>query len=244
MTPRIFVGTMECGEEEFEESKSLIMNQSDVEIEHFIIQNMHEYEAHNLLWSTWMEARGDFNLFIKVDADTLVDDPRMFLRIWSEFERNHRLTGMQIPIKDYFTDSLIAGLNCFSPTVVFRQADNRLYADHADTNHDITMKGDSVLHLTPAGRHCAYPNKKQAFHYGLHRMKKGQVKTIRNVLDAWNRIGGDGRLIALHGAATALRKKVDHDYNTSSFEDEFNCIVDSYGSESLIEEMLKVIERL
>lgn len=243
-TPRIFVGTMHSAESEFEECKQKIAQQSCVEVHHCILENLPEYEAHNKLWESWNSVKSDFDLFIKVDADTLIDDSLMFSKIWLEFEKTPRLTGMQIKLHDYFTDGLISGLNCFSPRVVFKPATSRLHADHADTNHDIVFKGKEVIHLTPAGRHCAYPGQKQSFHYGLHRMKKGQVDTIRNVLDAWKRIGGDGRLFALHGAAVALRKNIEHDYGSLSFEQEFDILLETSCNQESIDRMLSVIERV
>ncbi len=237
--PRIFVGTMYAGEEEFEESRYLVGKQQEVLVDHFFIKNLPEYEAHGELWKTWESAKNDYDLFIKVDADTLIDDPRMFEKIYTHFKSEPRLTGMQIPLFDYFTNGLIAGLNCFSPVVKFRNANSRLHADHADTNHDITMKGDKVSHLAPAGRHCAYPNKRQAFHYGLHRMKKNQVETMRNVFNAWQSLGGEGRLFALYGAECAITQRVDHDYNTESFETAFRSDMQNPHDYSRIESMIK-----
>ncbi len=221
MKPKIFVGTMRSGEEEFEESRKLILQQKDVDVVHFIVDSLPEYEAHNALWETWNDCKWNFEVFIKVDADTLIDDHTKFSQIAAEFAKNPRLTGMQIPLHDYFMDGPILGLNCFTPQVVFIHAKSRLHADHADTNHDIVYRGEAVTHLTPAGRHCAYPNDRQAFHYGLHRMKKNQRDTIVSVYHAWKKSGGNGRLLALHGARTAAISSVDHDYNSSTFDGAF-----------------------
>jgi hypothetical protein len=242
LIPRIFVGTMYSGESEFDDCKRKIREQEDVLIDHLVIQGMLEFDAHNLLWNEWNKAKINYDLFIKVDADTLVDDPTMFSKIWAEFRKNSRLTGIQIPLHDYFTDSLIAGLNCFSPAVVFKPSTSRLHADHADSNHDHTMKGDSVIHLSPAGRHCASPSRRQSFHYGLHRMKKGQRETIRKVVNSWKQKGGEGRLFAMHGAAAALSHPIDHDYNTESFESEFNRIESIFDREDEIRSLLLRLE--
>ena len=214
---RIFVGTMYSGEEEFEKSRECITSQKNVEITHFIIDSLPEYEAHNTLWNKWNSCKNNFDTFIKVDADTIIDDREMFSKIGAEFQKNPRLTGMQIPLHDYFTDGPILGLNCFSPKVVFTPAKSKLHADHADSGHDIVYRNEQVSHLAPAGRHCAYPNNKQAFHYGLHRMKKNQRETIIRVYKAWKELGGNGRLLALYGARAAATSNPEHDYGTEGF---------------------------
>jgi hypothetical protein len=212
---------MYCGEAEYEECKRLVSAQEDVAVEQFCLENLPEYEAHNALWTAWNDRKQQFDLFIKIDADTLIDDPKMFSRIYKEFAQNPRLTGMQVPLHDYFMDGPVFGLNCFSPKVVFTPAPSKLYADRADSGHDITYKHEKVAHLTPAGRHCAYPTDRQAFHFGLHRMKKNQLENIAKVYHAWKKHGGHGRLLALRGAMAALAMRPGHDYADATFNNAF-----------------------
>lgn len=241
--PRIFVGTMFCGEAEYDECKKLISLQEDVEVKQVCIENMPEYEAHNFLWATWNEEKPQFDLFIKVDADTLIDDAKMFSKIYNEFAKNNRLTSMQIPLHDYFMDGPVFGLNCFSPKVVFTPAPSKLYADRADSGHDVTYKHDKVLHLTPAGRHCASPTDTQAFHFGLHRMKKGQIENIAKVYSAWKKHGDRARLLALHGAMIASNN-LGHDYSDQSFVDAFNSTVSEIETPQKFAELVKFVKFL
>lgn len=223
---KIFVGTMHSQEAEFEESRKSIFNQKDVEIFHFIVDSLPEYEAHNALWNAWNDAKKSYDIFIKVDADTIVNDPLKFFAISEEFKKNERLTGIQIPLHDYFMNGPVLGLNCFSNKVVFTPAKSRLHADHADSGHDVVYRNEAVAHLAPAGKHCAYPTDRQAFHYGLHRMKKNQRDTIIKVYRAWKELGGTGRLLALYGArAAATNTSIDHDYEAGSFAQVFNQIM-------------------
>jgi len=54
-------------------------------------------------------------------------------------------------------------------------------------------------------------------------MKKNQRDTIVKVYQAWKKHGGNGRLLALHGARTAaISASVDHDYNSTMFATAFN----------------------
>jgi hypothetical protein len=234
---------MHSGEAEFEEARQCVLRQQDVEVFHFIIDGLPEYEAHNALWKTWNDCKKNFDIFIKVDADTIIDDPKKFSQIADEFNQNSRLTGMQIPLHDYFTDGPILGLNCFSPSVIFTPASSRLHADHADKGgHDIVYRNEKVAHLAPAGRHCAYPNDYQAFHFGLHRMKKNQRDTMRKVYQAWKASGGRARLLALYGAAAAISGfSGDHDYDADSFKAAYNR-VEEYGLEN--EDNLRSVQSL
>lgn len=244
IVPRIFVGTMFCGEAEYKECCHLIARQEDVTIEHFCLENQPEYEAHNALWTQWNGQKVNFDLFIKVDADTLIDDPKMFRKIYNEFASNSRLTGMQIPLHDYFMDGPVFGLNCFSPKVVFTPAQSKLYADRADSGHDITYKHDKVAHLTPAGRHCAYPEDKQAFHFGLHRMKKNQHENIAKVYRAWQRLGGRGRLLALYGAAAAVTLHPGHDYADATFNEAFDVFSKDIESPEKLDKLANFMKKL
>jgi hypothetical protein len=73
-------------------------------------------------------------------------------------------------------------------------------------------------------------------------MKKGQRETIRKVVNSWKQKGGEGRLFAMHGAAAALSHPIDHDYNTESFESEFNRIESIFDREDEIRSLLLKLE--
>lgn len=201
--PRIFVGTLYAGEAEFEESQNAIANQERVQIYHHVIKDLPEYEAHNRLWSAWNARKYDFDLFVKVDADTILNRATALAEIYALFEGD--VTGVQIPLWDYFTDDLINGLNAFSPAVVFKPSKSRLFADHADRGHKTVLKGDRVAHLAPIGFHAKYPNPKQAFAYGYRRALKGQTDVLHKLRAAYLSKRGEGRAWALYGASCATK---------------------------------------
>ena len=176
--PKVFVGTMYCGESEFEECCDSINSQIGVKINHIIIKNKNEYDAHNLLWKEWSDSKKDYDIFIKIDADTIILRKTAFLEILDLFS-NKKVTGVQILLHDYFTDSLIPGLNSFSNKVVFKKSKKRLFADHSDSNHEKVLKEKCVEHLAPIGLHCKKPHDRQSFHYGLHRKLKGQEEVLK-----------------------------------------------------------------
>src|ERR1700680_4550668 len=117
--PKIFVGTMHMQEGDFQACLASIQAQENVVVSHVIISGLKEKEAHNALWNAWRQ-QGPYNdLFIKIDADTVLANTNILRNFWDLFQTNPRITGVQAPLHDYFTDSFINGLNSFSKKVVF-----------------------------------------------------------------------------------------------------------------------------
>ena len=224
--PRIFVATMASGEGDFQESMKAVQVQKDIELNHFVIAGFGELEAHNAVWAAWRERRAEHDLFVKVDADTVLVRDTILAEIWAEFQKNKRVTGLQAPLADYMTDDLINGLNACDTRVTFNDSKDDLFCDrHVDTNHDVVLRDGSGLptSLIPAGRHCHLANDEQAFHYGLHRMLKGQRWVINKVYQAFTRDHDRVRGMALvgaqfHGRFTKERK---FNYNDDAFQAAF-----------------------
>jgi hypothetical protein len=163
--PKVFVGTLHCGEGDFELCCEMIASQSGVVIEHHVISNLPELEAHNALWNAWNQRKKDFQLFVKVDADTVLKHNEVLFSFWKMIQENPKITGIQAPLHDYFTDSFINGLNCFTPEVEFKRSRDSLYCDrNVDVNHRLVIKADGVsAALRPAGLHCHSATEIQSF---------------------------------------------------------------------------------
>lgn len=207
-------------EGDFLECLKRVQEQEGVTVSHFIVAGLKEKEAHNALWHAWRHQQHCHDLFIKIDADTVLSSTQTMSQIWSLFSENPRLTGVQAPLHDYMTDQFINGLNCFSPKVIFNDTQDELYCDRqVDTGHDITLR-DSMLppELRPAGLHCHYSSEKQAFHYGVHRSLKGQVQLMNRVYDVWLREQDRIRAFALIGAKMSYKFKQNRRFNYSDPE--------------------------
>ena len=167
------------------------------------------------MWHAWRHQGPSHDLFVKVDADTVLASVTTLAQIWEQFKANPRVTGLQAPLHDYMTDSLINGLNAFSTKVVFNDTRDELYCDRqVDTNHDVVLREkDLPASLIPAGFHCWNSTDEQAFHYGVHRMLKGQRATIDKVRVAWNRDHDRPRAFALIGAKMAHRFAASRKFN-------------------------------
>lgn len=214
-TPSVFVGTMFCGEGDFDECCKAITGQRGIAVTHVVIANQPEKEAHNLLWQAWRDAQSTHDVFVKVDADTVLRSPDTLRLIYDQFAGDPRVTGLQAPLHDYMTDGHINGLNAFSPRVTFNDTRDDLYCDRAvDTGHELVLREKLLpLDLVPAGNHCHFASDLQSFHYGVHRMLKGQVGTMDRVFNAWKRHRDRTRLFALVGAHMANRFVGNRRYN-------------------------------
>ncbi len=218
--PRVFVGTLACGEAELEEASLAIKGQEGVVVEHEVIRDVPELEAHQALFTQWNERRADFDLFVKVDADTVLSRPTAVREIWALFDAAPDVTGSQVGLLDYFGDCLVAGLNAFSPAVSFGSTDDALFCDRvAELGHRRILKPVDTETLYPIGWHCKYPHPQQSFHCGYRRLLKGQGDMLRAMITAWRSKGGVGRLWGLIGARAAFFHRLDEtSYSNPEFE--------------------------
>lgn len=230
--PRIFVGTMYAEEGDFSACMQRIKDQEGVSVSHFIISGMKEKQAHNALWHAWNDQKSEHDLFVKVDADTVLTSPHTLKIIADLFRENSRVTGLQAPLQDYMTNTHINGLNAFSPVVTFNDTRDELYCDRqVDVDHDVVLRvGTLPQELVPAGYHCYHSTERQAFHYGVHRMLKNQRHIISQVCDAWNTHQDRIRGFALIGAsvAGAFSESKRFNYSDDEFQNAFERARASY----------------
>lgn len=240
---RVFVGTLCSGEGDFDSCCEIIAHQREVDITHVVISDLPERQAHNALWNAWNAAKANHDMFLKVDADTVLSTELIVAQIWKIMRDNPRVTGIQLPIHDYFTDGPIAGLNAFSPKVVFSETRDDLFCDRVDSGHDIVFKVppspscDIAFHdvaknmginayvsPVPVANHCHEANDAQAFHFGLHRALKRQTDVIARVHAAFKRDHDRLRGLALSGADAAVKfndRHRDFNYTDTAFKAAF-----------------------
>jgi hypothetical protein len=198
----IFVGTLFNGEAEFDNHLTAISHQVDIEFHHHVIKNLSEHKAHKQLWNDWQKNRSKFDLFVKIDADTILNRNSALLEI-SELFDDPTVTGAQIRLKDYYSNSLINGLNAFSPIVNFRNKSKKMFPDRVDFNHKKILFANATQKLEPIGYHCLFPSNRQAFYYGFHRMLKKQYSILKLVAQEWTLSQDEARFWAIRGAKSA-----------------------------------------
>ncbi len=234
---RVLVGTMEHGEGEFDECRSAIARQQDADFTHLVISSLPEKEAHERLYSQWNAVKSGFDLFLKVDGDTVLAHRHVIKAYVDMFEANPRLTGVQAWLFDHMTNDNIYGLTCLRNNVDVAVVVDPLYCDRADTGHDIVMRGDQLpRELVPAGFHCKSPTEEQAFHYGFHRGKKNQHDVRAKVLNAFLAERDKGRGMALLGFYMGSKASTTN-YDTQEFQMRFGEAIMDY--DKLIKKVIR-----
>ena len=164
---RIFVGTLFTIENEFDECVESIKGQSYRNFQHFIFENLPNKEAHNALYSSFMNMSCEFDLLIKVDADMVIGDKNLFSNIVNKFLNNAWLNELEIAVHDFFSDQLIWGLHVYRNIVKWEKNEERLFVDSSPVPSHQRLYDDK--YLAPAAIHCKNPSLFQSFHYGVHR---------------------------------------------------------------------------
>lgn len=225
---KVWVGTLHSGEGDFDKCVESIKRQKDVSITHHVISNLPEKEAHNALWSAWKENKSSHDVFVKVDADTVLKHDRVLSTICELMVGD--VTGIQCPIHDFISNDLINGLNCFSPQVEFKATVDKLFCDRVDSGHKIVLRSEKLPStLVPAALHCHYSSELHAFHYGLHRKLKNQTGLLQKVKDAWIASPERIRGFALLGASVAHAfKDGGFNYTDDRLMTEFLSVKDNY----------------
>ena len=166
---KVLVITLSHNESEFKECCDIVKKQNFVKVTHYIIKNKNKYD-----------------FMIKIDADTVLINKNIIYKICQKFSENSEVTGMQIGLKDYFTDSLIAGLNCFRSCIKFSEPKDKLYCDRVtEIGHKKVLKPNDLMELYPAGLHCKNPSNFQSFHFGYRRFQKKQKKILNAVIKSY-----------------------------------------------------------
>jgi hypothetical protein len=172
---KLLIGTLFSGENEFDECLAAITKQTYKKFDHLIIKNLPELEAHNKLYQTFINQKDEYELLIKIDADTVLISEQLFKNIVEKFSQNPDLEILNIGVQDFFTDEMIAaGIQIYRNTVRWDFNKDTLFPDIP------IMKKNShqfdKTDLAPAAIHCKNPSIEQSFHYGVHRGLKSIQK--------------------------------------------------------------------
>ena len=218
------VVTLASGEAEFDECISAINQQVDCKIDHVIYKNLSEIDAHNALLETFEKEKCNYDLFVKVDADTIIDYDSAFKIVYSKI-KNTSAAAAQLYLYDYFTCKNINGLNFFNPQLnQYLKTEDKLFCDRSIRHLSHHLYSDSFTNesIIPVGRHCAYPNDKQSFHYGFHRGLKKRHDEHQLTLASFNLHKDRSRAIACGGFEFSKKfSNFSHDYSSEQFNEIF-----------------------
>jgi hypothetical protein len=132
-----------------------------------------------------MNRRDEFDLFIKVDADMVIEDEDLFAKIVRKFRVNDWLKNLEIAVHDFFSDQLIWGMHAYRSNVTWKQNKEELFVDACPVDENERIADDSEL--APAAIHCKNPSPFQSFHCGVHRALKVLQPGRTAVLEEYSR---------------------------------------------------------
>jgi hypothetical protein len=221
-SPRVLVGTLYCGENEFEALKDTLQSQTYPHWEHVVYKNLPNKEAHDRLYQTFMEQQDDFDLFLKLDADMVFRTREGLKQIVRVFEEGSDLDHLILAVRDWYSDSLIEGLHVFSDRAQWEIGEEDRFVDPSPSIPG--TRRELWTDPAPVIDHSPDPSPFQAFRFGIHRALKvvqrdrwmmvwGQVTRQWNLLrKCWVHFEEceDRRLgLALLGAEEVFEDQVD-----------------------------------
>jgi len=220
--PRVLIGTLYCGENEFEALKQSLCDQTYPHWEHVVYKDLPNKEAHDRLYRTFMEEQDDFDLFLKLDADMVFRSDEGLEQIVRIFEETSSLDHLTLAVRDWYSDSLIEGLHTFSDRA---QWETREESRFVDPSPIIPGKKRKLwTEPAPVVDHSPDPSPFQAFRFGVHRTLKvvqrdrwimrfrqatGQWNLLRSCWEHFEEVG-DRRLgLAALGAYLTMNGQVE-----------------------------------
>lgn len=144
--------------------------QKRVQVDQFIIKNLPNKEAHETLYRSFMEKASEYDLFIKVDADMVIEKEFLFRDIAHRFSNDKDLQHLCIAVHDYFSDRLIYGMHAYRSSYRWGPRMDEVLTDISKTSKVICRHDKSEL--APACLHCPNPSDFQSYHFGLHKAAK------------------------------------------------------------------------
>jgi hypothetical protein len=165
---RILIGTLHSAENEFAECVASIHQQTHQDFEHFIIRGLPEREAHDTLYSTFMARGHEFDLFMKIDADMVLEDANFLSAVVEHFRQlPNDIDVLTIPVFDMYLRQPIIGMHTFRSTVKWPRVTDNLFTDKFSVPKERRIIEEKRFFRKVT--HCKNPTPFQAFHFGLHR---------------------------------------------------------------------------
>ena len=221
---RVLVLTLRTDENEFEQSVAALEAQTHNNWEQVVFTNLPNKEAHDALYATIMQRSGEFDLFVKLDADMVFRDAEALAQLVGLFDADETLDHVQSVVHDWYTDSPMMGLHAYTARCRWSQRDEQMFVDYRPEfpGHRIDLTAPPA----PFVLHGPDPSPYQAFLFGVHRANKvyqydrllirrgearSQWRNLQRVADHYQR-SGDRRLgLLLLGAEDVRDKELSPD---------------------------------
>jgi hypothetical protein len=170
MNKRMLILILDCGENELKGSLGGLQKQIYKNWQKVIFSNLPNKKAHDTLYTYIMDHADEYDLFVKLDADTILRDEYALENIVKYFNDNSNVDQANFAVHDVMSDQDIMGLLVFTNKAKWNGSNEKLFVDYTPT-----IPGKRLLiwgKPAPIALHCSNPHLFQAFHYGAHRAIK------------------------------------------------------------------------
>lgn len=161
---------MSCGEQDYNDCLKALDRQKYVEFDTFEIKDLPNKEAHQTLYKKIAELRLKYDIFVKLDGDTVFLGDLALSEIVHKFEGNQNLDHAIFPLYDWYSREMINGLSAFSSRVNFKLNSEELFLDYSPI-----LTGDRIVFwddVPPIAVHSPNPSIREAYLFGYHRSLK------------------------------------------------------------------------
>lgn len=168
--PAILILSLYSGENEIEDSIASLEKQTYSLWSQEVFRFLPNAEAHKALYSRIMAAREEFDLFVKLDADVVLNRPTALSEMVQEFEKAPDLDHGIFGLADWASKQTILGLHCFSNRAFWPESEEAFFVD---PNPEIPGKRRIFReNPVPLASHMPNPSLAEAFLFGWHRALK------------------------------------------------------------------------
>jgi len=170
MKPSFLVGMLCSGENERGDAVAALKGQRFTDWELVSLENLPNKQAHDELYQMFMEEAGNFSHFLKLDADMVLRRDTALREILDVFDRVPGLDWLMLDVQDWYSNTLIPGLQIFSNRVRWAANADMLMVDHAPRFPGCQLRLSEPP--APVVDHSPNPSSLQAFRFGVHRALK------------------------------------------------------------------------
>lgn len=183
--------------------------QTDVELRTILIGHHPFDQAHGHLYRAFDQRRDDHDVFVKVDADMEIVEPRLLVAIGTLFKMHAGLDLVTVGVDDWISGERIIGMNAWRRGTRWRAAPSALFADLPAVRVRSKLK---LLDLPrPVVLHATTPSREQSWRYGAQRglkvvetLKLSRLQRMRDFVQFVSSAPQPARLLAVAGAEVAL----------------------------------------
>lgn len=167
---KIYIGTLYVGENELEECKKSVQEQTHKNIKHEIFSFLPNKEAHETIYGKFMELRNEYDYFIKLDADMVLNRNTLLEELINYFEKNRNLDQAVFSLNDWYSNTIIMGMHMYSNRVSWGKINGSLFVDP-----NPNIPGERKIEWnnpSPVADHSPNPSIIEAYMFGYHRALK------------------------------------------------------------------------